>query len=190
MKHVEIRRRRRRGWHVHVSKSVSQAICRLAPGRVVSWGWIGLSLFNRLQQVPLGAFKLSWGSLARAAAIRSLIELVCCKLKKTYALCENFIYTGQPPVLPPGPTGSDQVRSGRTSTPDGPLSPGPWGSQGSQGSRDSLGSLSFMTAATYNAFVENQLLPTLHHLDPKGDWIIIMNNALIHRSEVVSRCYY
>ena len=47
-----------------------------------------------------------------------------------------------------------------------------------------------MTAATYNAFVENQLLPTLHCLDPKGDWIIIMNNALIHRSEVVSRCYY
>ena len=47
-----------------------------------------------------------------------------------------------------------------------------------------------VNAATYNAFVENQLLPTLHGLDPEGDWIIVMDNASIHKSEVVSRCYH
>ena len=31
--------------------------------------------------------------------LRILVELSCCKLKKVYALCENFIYTGPLPVL-------------------------------------------------------------------------------------------
>ena len=57
---------------------------------------------------------VSRGSQARAAATQNLVELSCCKLKKIYALCENFIYTGWPPVLLPGLTGSNQVRSGRT----------------------------------------------------------------------------
>ena len=42
---------------------------------------------------------LSQGSQARAAATQNLIELNCCKLKKIYALCENFIYIGLLPVL-------------------------------------------------------------------------------------------
>jgi len=47
----------------------------------------------------------SWchgGSLAQAAATQNLVELGCYKLKKVYALCENFIYTGPLPVLSPG----------------------------------------------------------------------------------------
>ena len=32
----------------------------------------------------------------------NLVELSCCKLKKIYALCENFIYIGLLPVLSPG----------------------------------------------------------------------------------------
>ena len=54
---------------------------------------------------------LSQGSQARAAATQNLIELNCCKLKKIYALCENFIYIGPLPVLSlgwgsvPGPAG-------------------------------------------------------------------------------------
>jgi len=42
------------------------------------------------------------GSQAQAAATQNLVELGCCKLKKVYALCENFIYTGPLPVLSPG----------------------------------------------------------------------------------------
>ena len=38
------------------------------------------------------------GSQAPAAATQNLVELSCCKLKKIYVLCENFIYTGQRPV--------------------------------------------------------------------------------------------
>jgi len=44
-----------------------------------------------------------------------------------------------------------------------------------------------VNAATYNAFVEN-LIPTLHHIDPDRDWIIVMDNASIHRSQVSARC--
>ena len=99
MKHVKIHWRQGCGLYVHISKSVSQVIRRLAHGRVVSWGWADLSLFNRLQQVPLRACKLSRGSQARAAATRSLVGLVCCKLKEIYALYENFIYIGPLPVL-------------------------------------------------------------------------------------------
>ena len=32
----------------------------------------------------------------------NLVELSYCKLKKIYALCENFIYIGPLPVLSPG----------------------------------------------------------------------------------------
>jgi len=42
---------------------------------------------------------LSQGSQARAAATQNLVELNCCKLKKIYALCKNFIYIGPLPVL-------------------------------------------------------------------------------------------
>ena len=38
-------------------------------------------------------------SQAQAVATQNLVELGCCKLKKVYALCENFIYTGPLPVL-------------------------------------------------------------------------------------------
>ena len=47
----------------------------------------------------LGACKLSRRSQARAAATRSLVGLICYKLKEIYALCENFIYIGPLPIL-------------------------------------------------------------------------------------------
>ena len=37
---------------------------------------------------------------------------------------------------------------------------------------------------TFNAFVENQLFPALRTKDPDEDWIIVMDNASIHRSYV------
>jgi len=37
---------------------------------------------------------------------------------------------------------------------------------------------------TFNAFVENQLFPALRNKDPDEDWIIVMDNASIHRSDV------
>jgi len=42
--------------------------------------------------------QLSRGSQARAATTQNLVGLSCCKLRKIYMLCENFIYTGQTPV--------------------------------------------------------------------------------------------
>lgn len=37
---------------------------------------------------------------------------------------------------------------------------------------------------TFNAFIENQLLLTLRRIDPDRHWIIVMDNASIHRSDV------
>ena len=49
--------------------------------------------------------------------------------------------------------------------------------------------LGAVNAATYNAFIQNQLIPTLHRIDPDREWIIVMDNASIHRSEVFDRCF-
>ena len=94
-------------------------------------------------------------SQAQAAATQNLVELGCCKLKKVYALCENFIYTGPLPVLSlgrgsvPGLTGSRGSLGSRGSR-------GSRGSWGSWGSRDSRGSLSFMTTVTRSLIALSQ----------------------------------
>jgi len=41
-----------------------------------------------------------------------------------------------------------------------------------------------VNTVTYNAFVANQVIPRLHQMDPNRNWIIVMDNASIHRSEV------
>jgi hypothetical protein len=41
-----------------------------------------------------------------------------------------------------------------------------------------------VNADTFNAFVEHQLLPALRGVDPEREWIIVMDNASIHRSDV------
>jgi len=41
-----------------------------------------------------------------------------------------------------------------------------------------------VNAVTFNAFIETQLIPALHNIDPDRDWIIIMDNASIHRTDV------
>jgi hypothetical protein len=37
---------------------------------------------------------------------------------------------------------------------------------------------------TFNAFVENQLIPALRTIDAEREWIIVMDNASIHKSDV------
>jgi hypothetical protein len=37
---------------------------------------------------------------------------------------------------------------------------------------------------TFNAFVEHQLIPALRDVDPDREWIIVMDNASIHKSDV------
>jgi hypothetical protein len=41
---------------------------------------------------------------------------------------------------------------------------------------------------TFNAFVENRLFPALRDINPDEDWIIVMDNASIHRSDVRLLC--
>lgn len=41
-----------------------------------------------------------------------------------------------------------------------------------------------VNADTFNAFVEHQLIPALCNIDPERAWIIVMDNASIHRSDV------
>lgn len=41
-----------------------------------------------------------------------------------------------------------------------------------------------VNADTFNAFVEHQLIPVLYEVDPNREWIIVMDNASIHRSDV------
>ena len=41
-----------------------------------------------------------------------------------------------------------------------------------------------VNAETFNFFIENQLLPCLRACDPDQNWIIVMDNASIHRKEV------
>jgi hypothetical protein len=41
-----------------------------------------------------------------------------------------------------------------------------------------------VNAETFNAFVEYQLLPRLRERDPHRDWIIVMDNASIHKTDV------
>jgi hypothetical protein len=43
-----------------------------------------------------------------------------------------------------------------------------------------------VNADTFNAFVEHQLIPALRDVDPDREWIIVMNNASIHKSDVCS----
>jgi hypothetical protein len=37
---------------------------------------------------------------------------------------------------------------------------------------------------TFNAFVEHQLIPALRDVDPDHEWIIVMDIASIHKSDV------
>jgi len=41
-----------------------------------------------------------------------------------------------------------------------------------------------INADTFNGFVENRLVGALRDIDPDREWIIVMDNASIHRSEV------
>jgi hypothetical protein len=41
-----------------------------------------------------------------------------------------------------------------------------------------------VNADTFNAFVEHQLIPALRAEDPDREWIIVMDNATIHKSDV------
>jgi DDE superfamily endonuclease len=41
-----------------------------------------------------------------------------------------------------------------------------------------------VNADTFNSFVENQLIPALHEIDAMRAWIIVLDNASIHRSDV------
>ena len=46
-----------------------------------------------------------------------------------------------------------------------------------------------VNADTFNAFVEYQLIPALRDVDPEREWIIAMDNASIHKSDVHSEVY-
>jgi hypothetical protein len=43
-----------------------------------------------------------------------------------------------------------------------------------------------VNADTFNAFVEHQLIPARREVDPDREWIIIMDNSSIHKSDVCS----
>ena len=58
---------------------------------LMAYGW-------KMQDPRCKGLFVTGGSQAPAAATQNLVELSCCKLKKIYALCENFIYIGQRPV--------------------------------------------------------------------------------------------
>ena len=41
-----------------------------------------------------------------------------------------------------------------------------------------------VNADTFNAFVGDRLIPALRNIDPDQHWIIVVDNASIHRSDV------
>ena len=60
-----------------------------------AWKMVGIdgSWIVWINYSTLTSSGLSRGSPAQAAATQNLVELSCCKLKKIYALYENFIYS-------------------------------------------------------------------------------------------------